>query len=200
MVKAKVGGIVLGGLAAYLILSKGLNVVNNCVPNMCVAHERKNYYKYGKEGNMVPPGYQMHTHTTENGDNVQVGTPEAIKQEEAKQNGSASQKPLGATIGEAIVKVINEVFSTDKKAEEASENDICPECCTDCKVEKCPYEDLKQGGIITEWRDHKPVAGKYTYEGSEEPRVDCDEDKNNKTEEVDNIVDIGINQSTDAEE
>lgn len=121
MVKTKVGGIMLGGLAAYLILSKGLNVVNNCVRNMCVAHEWKNYYKYGKEGNMVPPGYQMHTHTNESGENVDVGTPSAIKQEEAKQNGNASQKPLSASISEAIVRVINDVFVGDKKAEEASE-------------------------------------------------------------------------------
>ena len=147
MVKAKVGGIVLGGLAAYLILSKGLNVVNNCVRNMCVAHEWKNYYKYGKEGNMVPPGYRMHAHTTENGDNVQVGTPEAIKQEEAKQNENASQKPLGATIGEAIVKVINEVFSTDKKAEEASEGQT--EACERSEQglegqEKVSEEDLSE--------------------------------------------------------
>ena len=161
MVKAKVGGIVLGGLAAYLLLSKGLNVVNNCVRNMCVAHEWKNYYKYGKEGNMVPPGYQMHTHTTENGDNVQVGTPEAIKQEEAKQNGNASQKPLGATIGEAIVKVINEVFPSGKKSEEASEGQ-----------EKAFDEDK-----------------------NDNPETDRAEDM-----EMDNIVDIGLNQSTDAEE
>ena len=161
MVKAKVGGIVLGGLAAYLILSKGLNVVNNCVRNICVAREWKNYYRYGKEGNMVPPGYQMHTHTTENGDNVQVGTPEAIKQEEAKQNGNASQKPLGATIGEAIVKVINEVFPSDKKSEEASEGQ-----------EKAFDEDK-----------------------NDNPETDRAEDM-----EMDNIVDIGLNQSTDAEE
>ncbi len=121
MVKMKAGGIVLGGIAAYLILSKGIGAVERGIRNICVAHEWKNYYKYGKEGNMVPPGYQMHTHTTENGDNVQVGTPEAIKQEENKQKGDTSQKPLGATIGEAIAKVINEVFTTDKKAEEASE-------------------------------------------------------------------------------
>lgn len=106
---------------------------------------------------MVPPGYQMHTRTTGNGENVEVGTPEAIKQEEAKQNGTASQKPLGAAIGEAIVKVINEVFCGEKKAEGASEG---------------------QGEPCEEYYD---------------------EDKNDNPE-VDNIVDIGVDQSTDAEE
>ena len=161
MVKAKVGGIVLGGLAAYLILSKGLNVVNNCVRNMCVAHEWKNYYKYGKEGNMVPPGYASHTRQINDNEEKVVESPEEQEAQRKQANNNASQKPLGATIGEAIVKVINEVFPSDKKSEEALEDQ-----------EKASEEDK-----------------------NDNPETDRAEDM-----EMDNIVDIGVNQNTDAEE
>ena len=53
MIKTKIGGIVLGGLAGYLILVKGSGAMERGIRNICVAQQWKNYYKYGKEGNYV---------------------------------------------------------------------------------------------------------------------------------------------------
>ena len=123
MVKLKAGGIVLGGIAAYLILSKGLNVAGNCVRNICVAHEWKNYYKYGKEGNMVPPGYASHTRQINDKEEYVVESPEeqAAKQKQAKDN--TSNKAAGAAVADAIVKAISDVFGWSKSEKEAVEGD-----------------------------------------------------------------------------
>ena len=165
MVKTKVGGIVLGGLAAYLILSKGLNVVNNCVRNMCVAHEWKNYYKYGKEGNMVPPGYASHTRQINENEEKVTESPEELEAQRKQAHDNASNKGVGASVAEAIVKAISDVFTGEKKAEEASEGQ-----------EKAFKEDGDTDG------DDIPVMTPDAYT------------------EMDNIVDIGVNQNTDAEE
>lgn len=159
MIKAKVGGIVLGGLAGYLILSKGINMIERCVKHVCTAKEWKNYYKFGKEGNMVPPGYSMTT--------GKDGT-------EAGEDGSVS--PKNSNIGESIGQMISDAFNGYKAAKEASEGqekasdeDICPENCSDCKVEKCPYANLKNDGEITEWNEkHEPVAGRYSWNKEED--------------------------------
>lgn len=172
MIKTKIGGIVLGGLAGYLILSKGIGAMERGIRNICVAQQWKNYYKYGKEGNMVPPGYSMHRSRDGESDTTHSEDVEPIK----KAKPTTSNNATGAKIAEAIAKVISDAFGVDKAAEEpkkddleASESDICPECCTDCKVENCPYEEhLKHDGEITEWRDHQPVAGRYPWlEGQE---------------------------------
>ena len=166
MVKMKAGGIVLGGIAAYLILSKGISAMERCVRNICVAREWNNYYKYGKEGNMVPPGYAMHTRKAENGDNVDTGTVQAMR----KQENGTPNKGIGAQFAEAIVKAISDAFGGEKAPEEASEGqekaseeDICPENCADCAVKECPFENCKFDGKITEWENHKPVAGRYPW-------------------------------------
>lgn len=171
MIKTKIGGIVLGGLAGYLILVKGIGAMERGIRNICVAQQWKNYYKYGKEGNMVPPGYSMHRSRDGESDTTHSEDVEPIK----KSKSNSSNNATGAKIAEAIAKVISDAFGVDKAAEEAkkddleaSESDICPECCTDCKVEKCPYENLKYDGKITEWKNHKPAAGRYPWlEGQE---------------------------------
>lgn len=134
MVKMKAGGIVLGGIAAYLILSKGISAMDRMVRNVCVAHEWKNYYKYGKEGNMVPPGYASHTRQINNNEERVTESPEelAAKEKEAQEN--TSNKGLGAQFAEAIVKAVSDVFTGSDKAktdaegqETVSEEDICHE-------------------------------------------------------------------------
>ena len=173
MIKMKAGGIVLGGIAAYLILSKGIGAVERGIRNICVAHEWKNYYKYGKEGNMVPPGYAMHTRKNENGDNIDTGTVEAMK----KQENSASNKGVGAKVTEVIAKAISDTFAAVNAEKEASEGEEtaseseekCPQDCDHCEAAKCPFEHLKNGGKIVEWNEKgEPVAGRYPWTDGEE--------------------------------
>ena len=180
MIKAKVGGIVLGGLAGYLILSKGINMIERCVKHVCTAKEWKNYYKFGKEGNMVPPGYSVTT--------GKDGT-------EANKDGSVS--PKNSNFGESIGQMISDAFNGYKAAKEASEGqkkasdeDVCPENCVECKVEKCPYAHLKNDGIITEWNEkHEPVAGRYSWT---DDRVLCWEVNEKATEDNDTPIDKAL--------
>ena len=179
MVKAKAGGIVLGGLAAYLILSKGIGAISNCVRNICTAHEWKNYYKYGKDGNMVPPGYASHTRQINDNEEKVTESPEEQEAQRKQANDNASNKGAGAAIAESIVKAISDIFLDGKKEkgalegqEKASESKdkgtdekhVCPKCCEDCNVKKCPYESVKLDGMITDWDDNgEPVAGEKPW-------------------------------------
>lgn len=199
MVKAKVGGIMLGGFAAYMLLSKGIGAVERGVRNICVAHEWKNYYKYGKAGNMVPPGYSMRTNTGE---------------------ASASKSVSGDKITEAIVKAVSDAFGLTKREkgasegqETASEKDICPEDCKSCTIEECQYANLKYEGEITEWEDHKPVAGRYPWNDgrelewhaykkavAEEDDLKKDsDDKDDNDDDDDNILALDFSKNPDGE-
>jgi hypothetical protein len=177
MVKVKAGGIVLGGLAAYLIISKGMNVVGGAVRNICESRKWKNYYKYGKEGNMVPPGYSMHTHENENGDTVEVNDGKQPVKQPQESGKTSTGEALGRAVSDAILKMINDTFGAPKAAEGASEGEIeasekpfaCPRDCDNCSVTKCPHEHLKNGGKITEWsEDGRPIGGCYPWDEGEE--------------------------------
>lgn len=163
MVKMKAGGIVLGGIAAYLILSKGISAMERGIRNICVAHEWKNYYKYGKDGNMMPPGYASHVRQINNNEERVTESPEQMEANKKQAQQNASNKGVGAQFAEAIVKAISDAFGGEKEPEEASEEDICPENCADCDVKECPFENCKFDGQITEWENHKPVAGRYPW-------------------------------------
>lgn len=179
MVKLKAGGIVLGGIAAYLILSKGIGAVERGIRNMCVAHEWKNYYKYGKDGNMVPPGYASHTRQINDKEEYVVESPEQMEASKKQVQQNASNKGVGAQFAEAIVKAVADAFGGEKKAKEASEGQekaseedtyICPQNCQECEIPVCPYEHLKNGGVITQWRtdNGQPVSGRYPWGKDEE--------------------------------
>ena len=214
MVKVKAGGIVLGGLAAYLLLSKGINMIGGAVRNICAAREWKNYYKYGKDGDMVPPGYSVHTEKSD-------GT-----KEDSNRNGTAAPKQpnqssageaLGRAVGDAILKMINDTFGTPKEAEGASEGQTeasesqfdCPRDCLKCTLKpeedsKCPHASLRPNhGIITQWSsDGKPIAGCYPFskEKDAEWRIyDAkykDTEKPTQSTDEDNIVHIPIDSVT----
>ena len=124
MIKTKIGGIVLTGLAGYLILSKGLGAVERCVKNVCVAKQWKNYYKYGKDGNMVPPGYYKHTVTDADGGTVEFGDNRAVKENKAKEaQKKASQTPSTGSFGASIAKAISDAFIDVMKDKMATEDD-----------------------------------------------------------------------------
>ena len=189
MVKVKAGGIVLGGLAAYLIISKGMNVVGGAVRNICESRKWKNYYKYGKEGNMVPPGYSMHTHENENGDTVEVNDGKQPVKQPQEVGKTSTGEALGRAVSDAILKMINDTFGAPKAAEGASEGDLeasekpfaCPRDCDNCSVSKCPHEHLKNGGKITSWDDNgRPMSGCYPWDKGEELNWWVSDDGTNK--------------------
>ena len=186
MIKAKAGGIVLGGLAAYLILSKGIGAAERGIRNICVAHEWKNYYKYGsKDGNMVPPGYTMHTRKDADGNNVDTGTPEAIR----RANSDTSNKSVGVQITEAIFKAVSDVFDKEKRKKEASEGqetvseeDDCEKSvATEEEMESMMMDDLKKDikekGFISEETEEDDAL---TLDFSENPDGEFVDKEGNK--------------------
>ena len=65
MIRMKVGGMILTGLAAFLVADKVVNTVNRAVESCCEASKWKGYYKCWSKGDAksdpVPPGYSMTT-------------------------------------------------------------------------------------------------------------------------------------------
>lgn len=169
MIKTKMGGIVIGGLAGYLILSKGIGMIERSIKSICTAREWKNYYKYGKDGNMVPPGYSRHTTTTDNGETVGIGKTD----NDAKAaSGDAPVKPEKTLFSDTLTKVISGLFDEYKAAsgankgqtEASGEENPCPHDCRNCTVEKCPFESMKNGGVISNWDENgNPITGRYRW-------------------------------------
>lgn len=165
MIRGKVAGIVIGGFTGFLLINKALNVIHSGMKNAASANMWKNYYKYGKDGNMVPPGYSMHSRTGTDGE------PIVVEKNETKQD--ASKTAVNGSILDAVTEAIRKSFGgadapegAKKGQTEASGEDIsCPHDCNGCEVEKCPFEHLKQDGVITSWdEDGQPIAGRYSWE------------------------------------
>lgn len=115
MIKGKLAGLTVGGFTAFLLVNKVLNVTRGIVSDICKANQWKNYYKYGKDGNMVAPGYSMHTHEDEDGNKI------IVEDERHKQNTDPSQKPVEDVLKDSVIKAINDTFNKDKAPEGAVE-------------------------------------------------------------------------------
>lgn len=121
MLKANIKGIAIGGLAAYLIIGKGFSLVNRTIDKLCDAAKWRSYYRHGKDGNMVPPGYASHTHPINDKEELTIEKedPKPIVNSEKK----APLEGLGESLGKAIVDVIKDRFGSVEKPEEASEDE-----------------------------------------------------------------------------
>ena len=158
---------------------------------------------------MVPPGYSMHTHENENGDTVEVNNGKQPVKQPQEAGKTSTGEALGRAVSDAILKMINDTFSTPKAAEGASEGDLeasekpfaCPRNCDNCSVPKCPHEHLKNGGKITEWsEDGRPIGGRYPWDEGEELHwfVDKQGAAHSVVEDVSETEDSGkMEQSTD---
>lgn len=72
MMTMKFGGVLITGVAAFLLANKALNVIDNSTKRICEASKWKNYYKCmnsdkSSTEQIVPPGYSIKT-TSGNGD------------------------------------------------------------------------------------------------------------------------------------
>lgn len=120
MVKGKVAGVVFGGLAGYLLIVKGLNVLHACVKDICTAAEWKAYYK-DKEGLHVAPGYQQYTRKIN--DDEELVVEKADSRVRKAGNEDASLNDLKASLSSAISKSIDAWLNGRKGQEEASEGE-----------------------------------------------------------------------------
>lgn len=147
----KAGKVILGGIGAYLILSKGIRALQKLIEGAEEAVKWKAYYRYGNE-HMVPPGYRQ---TTKKDGETCDFTP-------GDENGGTSQdaqnEALKASIKEAIDNTFNrpdalkrplegqiEAFKEDKSLDTESTDEKCEKCgkCT-CHEDPKIYEITRE--------------------------------------------------------
>lgn len=130
MLHGRIGTLALGGLAAYLLINKAMNMVGHTVDKICDASKWRSYYRNSKGGAyVVAPGYSSYTRPVGNDQEWVVEKNPERKPEPKK---DASGTSLGASIAEGILKVIKDKLDGVKAPEEAvegdseaSEEDIC---------------------------------------------------------------------------
>lgn len=115
MTTIKIGGVLLTGFAAYLILNKALNTIDNSAKRACEASKWKNYYKCWSEGaadgEPIAPGYSR-------------TSPVASEVEESavtQDPNEAAAKAAVDLIKEGLSKLKVTITKPSEKQEEASE-------------------------------------------------------------------------------
>lgn len=145
MVKGKIAGIAFGGLAGYLLISKGFNLIRGCVKDICTAAEWKAYYK-DKEGLHVAPGYCQYTRKIDDEHELVIEKKDSRVKTEGEE--SASLNGLKGSLSDAIAKAIDDWIGSRKKTEEASEGET----------------EASEDGVVSEYDENgKPIAGRYPF-------------------------------------
>ena len=116
MTTIKIGGVLLTGFAAYLILNKTLNTIDNSAKRVCEASKWKNYYKCWSEGaadgEPIAPGYSRTSDTSTTGANEN-----SIDQDPNE----AAAKAAVDLIKEGLSKLKISITKPSEKQREASE-------------------------------------------------------------------------------
>lgn len=124
MLQMKMGGLVLTGIGAYLIISKGIGLIDRTVCKVTEAQKWKAYYKACAENRddankILPPHYEQ-TYTYPSGEKENI-KPEGLDPEkEAKKE--ASQEALKGTIKNVIDKAVDTIFEARKGAKNSLES------------------------------------------------------------------------------
>lgn len=115
MIKLKVGGVILTGLAAWILVNKAINTIDNSVNKMCESSKWKSYYKCwskGKiDGDPIPPGYSRTSPVTSEVDENAV----------TQDSNEAAAKAAVDLIKEGLSKLKVTITKPSDKQEEASE-------------------------------------------------------------------------------
>ena len=111
MTKMKIGGVILTGFGAWLLVSKGMNVLHGMARDVEDAIKWRAYYKYGGK-DTIPPGYSQTIRYSDGKENI-------VKPIEPKTDTAteASKEALKASVS----KVINDTFDRVKATEEPLE-------------------------------------------------------------------------------
>ena len=172
MIKLKVGGMILTGLAAFLVAEKALGTVSQTVIGCCEASKWKGYYKCWSKGQAkgdpVPPGYSM-TSRPDNADYEVVYDPSGKDHQhdnEPKEEGKRDRSDTIKTVCEAVKtvaeKAIDSLTKQSDEPGEASEgqteayedeNSSKPEGKPDCEDDICEDQVADSGKSLEEMID-----------------------------------------------
>ena len=121
MLHGRIGTIALGGLAAYLLINKAMNMVGHTVDKVCDASKWRSYYRNSKGGAyVVAPGYSSYTRPVGN-DQEWVVEKNPERKPAPKKDGS--EPSLGAAFAEAVLKASNDKLKGIEAPEGASEGE-----------------------------------------------------------------------------
>lgn len=154
MLHGRIGTLALGGLAAYLLINKAMNIANRTIDKVCETSKWRAYYKNSINGAYtVPPGYSSYNRPI-NKDTDWVVEKTTEKKPEPQKNASGTN--LGASIAEGILKVIKDKLDGVKVPEEAVEGDLDPS-----EEAKCVDPD------------EEPSSGRYKWGKDSDKPHDC---------------------------
>lgn len=115
------GGIAIGGLVGFYLVNKALNYAKQSISEIAEASKWRAYYRHGKDGKMIPPGYsEMQIPDKEDREYVHpeiVAEREKQEKEEAKaaerkQAQEQMKKTDISPITDVIEKILKAYFKT----------------------------------------------------------------------------------------
>ena len=133
MIKMKAGGIILTGVAAFVVCGKLIDIAKTTVSDACEASKWRGYYKCWSKGKAtgepVPPGYSM-TVRPDKADYEVVFDPEGkdhandnLQEEPKKSMSTDAVKTVCETAKTIVEKVINDLSGKKQAPEEAKESE-----------------------------------------------------------------------------
>lgn len=121
MLHGRIGTLAVGGLAAYLLINKAMNIVGHSIDKICDAGKWKAYYKYSVNGvYTVAPGYSSFVRPVDEKQEFVVAKEPERKNSEKTER---SETGLGASVVEAVLKAIKDKLDGVEAPEEAVEGD-----------------------------------------------------------------------------
>lgn len=121
MLHGRIGTLAVGGLAAYLLINKAMNIVGHSIDKICDAGKWKAYYKYSVNGvYTVAPGYSSFVRPVDEKQEFVVAKDPERKNSEKTER---SETGLGASVVEAVLKAIKDKLDGAEAPEEAVEGE-----------------------------------------------------------------------------
>lgn len=179
MLHGRIGTLAVGGLAAYLLINKAMNIVGRSIDKICDAGKWKAYYKYSVNGTYtVAPGYSSFVRPVdEKREFVVAKDPERKNSEKTER----SETGLGASVVDAILKAIKDKLDGVEAPEEAVEGETeASEASNDREDVKCGDTDGDSVDIFENAEtDDEPLYTDDLYDGVkviEDEEGEADED------------------------
>lgn len=140
MTRMKIGGMVLTGVGAYLIISKGISAVRGMIRDVSEAVKWKAYYNC-KRPDPLAPGYERVSDCKVTKDG---GTP-------PKPEKTPSSETLGDAVSDVVRRAVDNLFDRREAQEEAVKDEAAPsEDDEEDEEEKCyvDYSKNPDGELI----------------------------------------------------
>ena len=116
-ISIKGAGITLGGIAAFLILNKTLNIAGKAVSEIAEASKWRSYYKHGNHAYSTPPGYTGKSYAVDDeGHYIRWANPYEEAEERRKEQKEAKEenrKPLDiSSLSETLERIAKAVLKS----------------------------------------------------------------------------------------